>query len=118
MAETIVDIERTSLAADCAGRLTHLSLYNGDPEGGGTQAANLDARQAISWAAGTAGVQNKSGGDIVLNFSGATTFDYLVAMDALTAGNVRAKKAIGSTSFGAGGGTVTVTSGSITVTST
>lgn len=122
MAETIIDAERTSLAADSAGRVTHVTLYNGDPEAAGTEAANLDARAALTWAAGSAGVQNldTGGGDPTLTFSGATTFDYLVGIDSgtLAAGTPRTKKSIGSNSFGAGGGTVTISSGSITITST
>ena len=119
MAETIIDAERTALAANSASRITHVTLYNGDPEAGGTEAANLAARGAITWAAGAAGVQNKSGGDITLTISGASSFDYLVGIDSATlaAGTPRTKKSIGSNSFGAGGGTVTVSSGSITITS-
>lgn len=121
MAETIVDAERTALAADAATRLTHLSLYSGDPESGGTEAANLVARQAINWTPGAAGVQNKSGGDIVITLNGITAFDHLCIFDSLglATGTLRAKRNIGSHSFGsAGGGTVTVTSGSITISST
>lgn len=117
MAETILDGERSNLAASTAGRLTHLTLFDGDPEAGGSEASNLASRQNVSWSAGSAGVQNISNAPKVITLNGGTTFDYLVGMTALTGGTAITKKSIGSTTFGAGGGTVTVSSGSITITS-
>jgi len=117
VAETIIDGERSTLAASTAGRLTHLTLYDGDPEAGGSEALNLAARQTVAWSAGSAGVQNISNAPRVITLNGATTFDYLVGMTALSGGTAITKKSIGSTTFGAGGGTVTVSSGSITITS-
>ena len=82
----------------------YAALYNGDPEGAGSEITgtiNL-ARQAVSWGSvASRSVSNNA----EVNFGNANstgTVDYVVIMDASSSGNILSKKSISSASIASG----------------
>ena len=78
--------ERNALINASRGRATHVTLFNGDPGGAGTEVAGI-TRAAVSW--GTA-----SNGSVALDSAveltvpANRTFDHIVMMTASTGGNI------------------------------
>lgn len=107
---TLSAAERDTRADATAGRLSHYTLFNGDPFAAGSEVAGI-TRAAASWDAASGGSAAQTG-SVEITVPAGSTFDTLVGMDAATGGTAVAKKSLGSNTF-ANGGTVDVTSATI-----
>jgi hypothetical protein len=104
-------VERNASINGTAARMTYITLYNGNPESGGTEIAGI-ARVAVpGWTAATDGSRSLSG-SVGITVPAGSTFDHVAFMDGPTAGTVRGYVPMAASTFGSQG-TYTIKSGSI-----
>lgn len=94
----------------------YASLYNGDPDSGGTEVTGTVGltRQAITWGSVAARALSNSAQVGFGTSSGSATATFVVLWDASTAGNQISKKSISSASI-TSGEAVVIASGSLTL---
>jgi len=109
---TLSVAERTVRADDTASRLTHVTLYDGDPYGAGAEVPAI-VRVAITWDAAANGVAAQAAGAVTITVPVGATFDHVVGMTAAVAGTAIAKRLIAPAQTFAGGGTVDVSNSEI-----
>lgn len=103
------------------GSTQYITLFNGDPQGSGSEVLNTVTgsanRPAIASSMGNASSGSSSStSDITFtnNASGAATVDYIAIYDAQTGGNLLASTSVTSKSVASGDG-VSISSGNLTI---
>lgn len=104
-------VERNASIDETAARMTHVTLYNGDPESGGTEVAGISRVAVPGWTAATDGSRSLSS-SVGITVPAGSTFDHVVFMDNPAAGTVRGYISTPASTFGSQG-TYTISSGSI-----
>ena len=104
-------VERNASINGTAARMTYVTLYNGNPESGGTELAGISRVAVPGWTTASNGSRALSG-SVNLTVPAGSTFDHVAFMDGATAGTVRGYTPMAASTFGSEG-TFTVKSGSI-----
>jgi hypothetical protein len=104
-------VERNASINGAAGRMTYVTLYNGNPEGGGTELAGISRVAVPGWTAASNGSRSLSG-SVGITVPAGSTFDHVAFMDGPAAGTVRGYMSMAASTFGSEG-TYTIKSGSI-----
>lgn len=103
--------ERNASIDETAGRMTHITLYNGNPEGGGAEVAGISRVPVPGWTAASDGARALTSA-VDVTVPAGSTFDHVVLMDGLTGGTVRGYIPVAQSSFGEQG-TYTIRTGTI-----
>jgi len=104
-------VERDASIDESATRMTHLTLYHGDPEGVGTEVNGITRVAVPGWTAAADGARSVTSA-VDITVPPGSTFDYVVLVDALTGGTVRGYMPVAPSSFGQQG-TYTISSATI-----
>lgn len=104
-------IERNASIDETAARMSHLTLFAGDPEAGGAEIAGVVRVTVPGWTEAKDGVRSITG-TVDIKVPAGSTFDHIVLMDGDTAGTVRGYVPVPQSSFGSEG-TYTVSTATI-----
>ncbi len=104
-------VERDASIDESAARMTHLTLYYGDPEGGGAEVGGISRMAVSGWTKADDGARSLTS-PVDITVPAGSTFDHVVLMDALSGGAVRGYMPVAASSFGQQG-TYTVSSATI-----
>jgi len=104
-------VERNASIDETAARMTHVTLYNGDPESGGTELAGISRVAVPGWSVATDGSRSLSS-SVGITVPAGSTFDHVAFVDGPIAGVVRGYIPTAASTFGSEG-TYTIKSGSI-----
>ena len=114
---TTLTVDGQNSAADgVAADYGFIALYDGDPEGAGSEltgGAPAYARKAVTWPVAAAGVTNASNVPITFDIPAGVTVDYWAYYSALTVGTRGASGAFAAAESYTGQGTFDVTAASI-----
>lgn len=104
-AERNISIDETSA------RMTHATLYNGDPESGGSEVAGITRAAVPGWTSASDGERSLTG-SVQITVPAGSSFDHIALMDGATGGTVRGYIPIAASTFGEQG-FYTIESGTI-----
>ena len=104
-------VERDASINETAARMTYVTLYNGNPESGGTELAGILRVAVPGWTTATDGSCSLSS-SFGITVPAGSTFDHVAFVDGPIAGTVRGFIPIAASTFGSEG-TYRIKSGSI-----
>lgn len=103
--------ERNASINETAGRMTHVTLYSGSPEAGGTEVAGISRAAVPGWTVANDGARSLTS-PVDITVPAGSTFDHVAFMNASTGGTVRGYISVARSTFG-DQGTYTIQSGTI-----
>jgi hypothetical protein len=103
--------ERNISIAETSARMTHVTLYDGDPESGGSEVAGISRATLPGWTTANDGARSLSA-TVEITVPAGSTFDHIALMDAAGGGTVRGYIPVASSTFGQQG-TYTIEGGTI-----
>ncbi len=103
--------ERNASINESAGRMTHVTLYSGNPEGPGVEVAGITRAAVPGWTVANDGARSLTS-PVDITVPAGSTFDHVAFMDGPTGGAVRGYIPVAQSTFGQQG-TYTIQSGTI-----
>jgi hypothetical protein len=103
--------ERNTSINETSARMTHATLFNGNPESGGVEVAGISRASLPGWTGPTDGAQSLSS-TVDITVPAGSSFDHIALMDNGAGGTVRGYIAIAPSTYGEEG-LYTIESGTI-----